>query len=195
MKRNALIVIKWIISFIDFILCIVLLCFVCPRVSGPDNLGFDYIGVIVGILSLLVTLLIGWNIYSTIDIKEQIQSIKNNTNRTQEETMARAYISIMNQTSYKVEGREDNDDCYNAIANGLFACKHFHLAGKIKDRDELISMIAGFKKEKCTLSLKQRNNIRIIIGQLKSVDMDVSKINEWLDNYESVVEGRKGKID
>ena len=101
----------------------------------------------------------------------------------------------MNQTSYKVEGREDNDDCYNAIANGLFACKHFHLAGKIKDRDELISMIAGFKKEKCTLSLKQRNNIRIIIGQLKSVDMDVSKINEWLDNYESVVEGRKGKID
>lgn len=32
-------------------------------------MDFDYYGVIVGILSILVTILIGWNIYSVIDLK------------------------------------------------------------------------------------------------------------------------------
>ena len=34
----------------------------------PESL-FDYLGLVVGILSLLVTVLIGWNIYSVIDLR------------------------------------------------------------------------------------------------------------------------------
>lgn len=34
-----------------------------------EPLTFDYVGALVGILSLLVTVLIGWNIYSLIDIR------------------------------------------------------------------------------------------------------------------------------
>lgn len=40
----------------------------CPHKA---ELGFDYQGVLVGVLSLLVTILIGWNIYTIIDIKTQ----------------------------------------------------------------------------------------------------------------------------
>ena len=36
----------------------------------------DYIGVIVGILSLLVTVLIGWNIYIALDIKKEWEKYK-----------------------------------------------------------------------------------------------------------------------
>lgn len=172
--------IVYILLFIVLILSIVSICRTLPR----TDLGFDYLGVIVGILSLLVTALIGWNIYTTIDVKSQVKSIKNITDKAQEETKARAYTSLMNQTSYIVEGRKENDDCYNAISNGLFACKHYHLAGKTKDRDELLSIISNFKIENSTLNHKQINDLRIILGQLKSYDIDITQIENWLNSYE-----------
>lgn len=70
-------------SCISIILSIValvissLLMFPClPRILSSKELQFDYIGAVIGILSLLVTALIGWNIYQVINIKrikEQIQ--------------------------------------------------------------------------------------------------------------------------
>lgn len=42
---------------------------VCVSVWRSPDLTFDYQGVIVGILSLLVTVILGWNIYTVIDIK------------------------------------------------------------------------------------------------------------------------------
>lgn len=47
-----------------------------------EELDMDYMGVIVGILSLLVTALLGWNIYSLIDvrkIKDELTSVKINS--------------------------------------------------------------------------------------------------------------------
>lgn len=52
-------------SLIAIILSIVAICNIYPR-----ELGIDYLGWIVGILALLTTVLLGWNIYTIIDIKE-----------------------------------------------------------------------------------------------------------------------------
>ena len=52
------------------------LCRCCPRIISPENLGFDYMGVIVGILSLLVGLLVGWQIYKTIEVDKKIESVE-----------------------------------------------------------------------------------------------------------------------
>lgn len=65
--KSFLGIIYYLVSAINAISCIILLCVICPRI---ENLGFDYIGVIVAILALLITLLIGWNIWSLIDIKD-----------------------------------------------------------------------------------------------------------------------------
>ena len=62
-----------------------LLMFPClPRILSNEELQFDYIGAIVGILALLVTVLIGWNIYQLVDMKDikknyatSIDAIKN----------------------------------------------------------------------------------------------------------------------
>lgn len=59
-------------SGVAIVISIIAICFSCPRNSG---LGFDYQGILVGVLSLLVTVLIGWNIYTFIDIKEESQRI------------------------------------------------------------------------------------------------------------------------
>lgn len=53
-----------------FILAI--LCKWYPRAITPQNLGFDYIGLIVGILSLLVAALLGWQIFNAIAFERKI---------------------------------------------------------------------------------------------------------------------------
>lgn len=183
MMKTFLATIHWIVSIVNAILCIILMCIICPRVVNQENLGFDYMGVIVGVLSLLVAILLGWQIYSTLDIKKVVDEIKSHTSRTQEETMARAYISIMNQTSYLVEGRSENDDCFNAVANGLFACKHFHLAGNNQKCVEHLRMIANFKKEHCNFSKKQIRDLFVIIGQLKECGIEVDIVEQWIAHF------------
>lgn len=37
---------------------------------------FDYQGVIVGVLSLLVTALIGWQIFNVVEVSEKVSGIK-----------------------------------------------------------------------------------------------------------------------
>lgn len=143
-----------------------------------------WMSVLICVLSILVTVLMGWQIYSIIDVNKMVEEMKANTNIVQEETMARAYTSIMNQTAYIVEGRTDNDDCYNAIANGLFACKHYHLAQNNNECIKLLNMIASFKKEHCKLNKTQIKNLWQIIGQLKGLRIDTSIVETWLNEYE-----------
>lgn len=176
-------IILWLITVSNALLCLIILCRTCPRLIRPENLGFDYLGVIVGILSFLIAILLGWQIYSVLDIKKTVGDIKSHSNKTQEETMARAYLSIMNQTSYIVEGRKDSEDCFNAISNGLYACKHFHLAGNIQECDKLLRMIANLKREYCILSKKQISDLMIIIGQLKECKINIDIVEQWLSPY------------
>lgn len=48
------------------------ICRTHPRVE----LGFDYMGLIVGILALLVTMLIGWQIYNAMNLDRKVSDIK-----------------------------------------------------------------------------------------------------------------------
>lgn len=57
------------LSIAAIICSVVAICISLP--SAPE-LGIDYIGVIVGILSLLVTMLIGWQIWNVIAIDKKI---------------------------------------------------------------------------------------------------------------------------
>lgn len=70
MKKENRNWIAWIalgVSGIAIIVSVIAICIACPHIP---ELGFDYQGVVVGVLSLLVTTLIGWNIFSIIDIKK-----------------------------------------------------------------------------------------------------------------------------
>ena len=55
------------------ILTTICICNIFPR---SENLNFDYSGIIVGILSILITILIGWNIWNVIDMKTDIDKVK-----------------------------------------------------------------------------------------------------------------------
>lgn len=61
----------FILSILSIILSILVICFSLPR----TELSFDYLGLITGILGVLVTVLIGWNIYAVIDFRQEKQRL------------------------------------------------------------------------------------------------------------------------
>lgn len=64
-----------IFSLAAIIMSICTLAHKCPREYGEGKLGFDYLGVIVGILALLVTFLVAWQIAQTLISREQLNGL------------------------------------------------------------------------------------------------------------------------
>lgn len=66
------------VSVVAFILSIIALAIILPeKISGENiDLDFDYIGVIIGVLSFLVTVLMGYQIYTVINVKKEMEDIK-----------------------------------------------------------------------------------------------------------------------
>lgn len=65
-----------IIAYIAIVICLFIslhyLCVHYARIIPFKGTGADYLGVIVGIMAALVTLLVGWQIFSNIKEREQI---------------------------------------------------------------------------------------------------------------------------
>ena len=77
------------ISVVSFILSIAALCRTYPRYISYEecNLGFDYMGVIVGVLALLVGFLVAWQIYKTIDVDKTIAMMSHSSREAIAEDM------------------------------------------------------------------------------------------------------------
>ena len=65
-----------IFSTVSIILSITAIVIVSTKYFPRTNLGFDYLGLIVGILGMLVTILIGWDIYKAVSIDKVIKKNK-----------------------------------------------------------------------------------------------------------------------
>lgn len=71
--------IKWLISIVCIasILSLILsVTAVCRSYCRSENLGIDYLGIIVGVLAILVTCLVAWNIYTIIDMKSEVKKMQ-----------------------------------------------------------------------------------------------------------------------
>lgn len=66
------------VSAVTFVLSIIALAIILPeKIIGEEmKLDFDYIGVVIGVLSFLVTVLMGYQIYTVINVKKEIEDVK-----------------------------------------------------------------------------------------------------------------------
>lgn len=131
------------ISTLALVCSIVAICLIAPR---KGELSFDYMGVIVGILSLLVTVLIGWNIATALNLKEEWMQFKQSSEDSQKkvkELMASYSIRIeddMTRTSAYTDylqgevymARERYISAFNMYLAALWK---FHLIGDQKQVD------------------------------------------------------------
>lgn len=69
-----------IISIISILFSIVSLCNSLPRTVNNDNPGFDYMGIIVGVFSLLIAFLVGWQIYNSVENLNKIKDVEHSQN-------------------------------------------------------------------------------------------------------------------
>lgn len=64
------------ISMVAIIISIIALAIVAPSDMTEGGLDLDYIGAIIGVLSILVTILIGYQIYTVINVKESLKDVQ-----------------------------------------------------------------------------------------------------------------------
>lgn len=145
MKKYRNIVIP-ILSVISTIISIIAICRVCPNTS---DLGLDYQGIIVGILALLVTVLIGWQIYTAINVKEELKEIfalRKEINKQEtdiyirsEKNLIEFHMAIL--LMYMAKNNKNCNDVYQIILSGLSAMIHQSRIGLYKDCENVIKSI------------------------------------------------------
>lgn len=102
----------------------------------PTSPCFDYMGIIVGVLSLLITVLMGWNIFTVIDMKNLKEETENRVNKMFQEKIEDYSIQIREQIidTQIAENINDaifyfqtiqHDNFMKTIANTLYLL-HYH---------------------------------------------------------------------
>lgn len=77
------------LSLIAIVLSIVAVCVTYPRRADS---GLDYIGIIVGILGALVAILVGWQLYNALNLKElvnQTEKAKNDAIKAKDTALSK----------------------------------------------------------------------------------------------------------
>lgn len=151
---------------------------ICVSLPSAPELGFDYIGVIVGILSLLVTVLIGWQIYNAVAIEQKIRNevkhasdalkdeikqegsaLKKDINKTRED-LSISGARAMTATLYKTENAYLNvcllAGDYNQAIKTLNIMLEYAKALNESDRlSEIAKIIVDAKYKICDRVLSQ----------------------------------------
>ena len=160
-------------------------------------LQFDYNGIIVAIFSLLVAVLVGWNIYQLIDFNEknkqlcmlekgvegELNYIHNKTDYNQ----AMVYAMISQNSSAYFSSNEDSFIKYQMIYKGILALKTF---SNFPDCDKEISslsdtMIKGMDNSSTILlDDKYKTDLLVMCGEISNKDkiQKFDKIVEFIKN-------------
>lgn len=65
---------KYVIPILSLIISVIALAVALPR---PNNLGIDYLGVIVAIISLATAFAVGFQIWNALSLEKRLQELKN----------------------------------------------------------------------------------------------------------------------
>lgn len=121
--------ILWSIAFISLLLSIISLCNSYPRTS---ELEFDYLGVIIGVLSFLVafvTIIFGYNIYGLKkDLKKEVSNQIDNAKIQLKVEIESFFNEVSGNMFFRVAESEFNNKQYDlAFQNYVFAAYNFNL--------------------------------------------------------------------
>lgn len=159
-----------ITSITALILSVIAVCVAAWR--SPD-LAFDYQGVIVGVLSLLVTALIGWQIFTLFDIKRlhaDIANISYDMWQRSEKNLAEYHTSVT--LMYMARDDKSQQDIINMYLSGLSAILHLGRLKEYQSASALVSpLIAAFESlESHRLSASVLQNLNQILKTIPDKD-------------------------
>lgn len=168
-----------ILSAISIMVSVAALCRTYPHTS---DLGMDYQGVIVGMLALLVTILIGWQIYTAINVKEELKDIKDlrrEINKQERDIYIRSTNNLFEFQSamfmmYDKKKEKSNSDIFQLYLHGISSIYHLCSLGKQNECTSIVNILIARKS--ILMSEKfQKEQIDSLMDILLSA-MDISKV-------------------
>lgn len=148
------------LSLIAIALSIVAICVTYPR---SEDSGLDYIGIIVGILGVLVTVLVGWQLYNALNLKELV----NQTEKAKADA-----IEAKNQAEQMLRDTQVSTTQLSSKLTSI-TDEVTHLANCNRSSIEQISMIT---KGMTDLQSIVKNSMELY----KSMQSYIKKLNEEL---------------
>lgn len=168
-----------ILSAISIMVSVAALCRTYPHTS---DLGMDYQGVVVGMLALLVTILIGWQIYTAINVKEELKDIKDlrrEINKQERDIYIRSTNNLFEFQSamfmmYDNKKEKSNSDIFQLYLHGISSIYHLCSLGKQNECTSIVNILIARKS--ILMSEKfQKEQIDSLMDILLSA-MDISKV-------------------
>ena len=166
-------------SAISIMVSVAALCRTYPHTS---DLGMDYQGVIVGMLALLVTILIGWQIYTAINVKEELKDIKDlrrEINKQERDIYIRSTNNLFEFQSamfmmYDNKKEKSDSDIFQLYLHGISSIYHLCSLGKQNECTSIVNILIARKS--ILMSEKfQKEQIDSLMDILLSA-MDISKV-------------------
>lgn len=115
------------------------LCHILPR-----ELGIDHLGWIVGVLALLTTILLGWQIFSIFNIHEmqnKMKDMKNEAYLKSEDSLIELH-GVMASTIYSLMNNNFNSELFaNYLLNCLQMIVHLYNVGQYNRCEQNINSI------------------------------------------------------
>ena len=158
---------------------------ICVSLPSEPEIGIDYIGVIVGILSLLVTMLIGWQIYNVITIDKRIEDKVNEVTDSFEKDIKK--IKDENEISlkkalYKAEYLELKIQLTEHYPEGVTKCLKTMTQYAIDINNptyfnEIAKYTIHSKEEICRITIINNNNNRILLLNNDLIEISQSLLN------------------
>ena len=121
-----------VLSFLSLVVSIVALFLACIRC---EPITADWMGVLVGVLSLLVAMLLGWQIYTLMDIRKiqlEVKRNKNEANLMMERRIAESHCALWMFYQSKIEGTQQDTVLllYACLSSGIASIYHFSQCGE-----------------------------------------------------------------
>lgn len=168
---------------------------ICISAWRSPELSFDYQGVLVGVLSLLVTVILGWNIYTVIDIKntrEEINKLKR---------LLEKQIQQSNENTKLILRMEmiDSAEVLNAFTSNeipdslVVMFKEFY---RIKNKNSIAKMLAQSYITHVLIGFIQKNNNVItddLIMQLSKC-VKIEEVEDFIHYLSSLPDERKPQL-
>ena len=173
-------------SLIALLISIITLCLFWTRLSA---ITMDWIGIIIGILAILTTILIGWNIFLVIDFKKIARETEEKHHNLV--LYSETNLLIMYKTSADFAAEKNN--IFGVINNSIFAIDiairlgNYELAQTLLDRvievapDEII--MNSYYKSMIATSFYSVKKWKTINDYKKLEDLILNiKINDFVKN-------------
>lgn len=156
--KNSSNYILWTIALISLLFSIISLCNSYPRTS---DIGFDYLGIIVGILSFLVafvTIIFGYNIYSLKkELKNEVSKQINNVETKLKNEIETLGNEVSGNMFFRIAESELKNKQYDlAFQNYILAAYNFNMYDS-----NLSTITVCINRLKNIIKYMQLNNVTI----------------------------------